>query len=288
MTRNSDTNAAGGRPRWRHVVLTTIGAVAVGAALVAALILPAGSARSSHSQSPPAHRQGGSGLAQLIASPQLPGDCQPKTWTELQKLHLPTHYELGFVAEVGPQPGHPSDLVVGPVRVDNITAKACGVATVINGSGGCAINAAVNVPADGQLFRPIKATITEIPGLTPQVPFSPQAKSLTSGLGCGSSVNGLQVSAQATVGGSANIFGLSCGVTLTIPLKATITGPIDAGLDLHGVFVASKPFLIPAVTASPTCPAGVAVTASKSFGLPLTAGTNSLSLPFSAAIYLPQ
>jgi hypothetical protein len=196
---------------------------------------------------------------------------------------------LGFVAEVGPQPGQPSDLVVGPVRVDNISATICGVATVEPPPKGspCAVNAAVNVPADGQKFAAIKATITEIPGLTPQVPFAPAAKGLTSGLGCGSSVNGLQVSATASVGGAAQVFGLSCGVNLSIPLQATITGPIDAGLDLHGVFRASRSFLIPPVSPSAGCPGGVATTASKAFGLPLTAGINSLNLPFRAAIYLP-
>lgn len=274
------------RRRWKHAGLAAMGAIGLALAITGWLLAPAGAARAARS-APSNHGRTGLLVARVLTSQQTvppPKDCQPNP------IGPPTHpYQLGFLAEVGPLPGQPSQLVAGPVRVDNITAKACGVATVIPGSGGCAVNASINVPPDGQLFGNIKAAITIIPGVTPEIPFTPAAKSLTSGLGCGSSVNGLQVSATATVGGSATLFGLTCGLTLTIPLKATINGPLDStGLGLHGVFQPSKPFVIPTATPSATCPAGVTKNLNQIVGLPLTVGTGALNLPFSAGVYLPK
>jgi hypothetical protein len=271
-----------------------IGAIGLALAIAGWLLVPAGPGRSARSA--PAGGDSpttASSLAHLLSAStypvNFPDQCKPD-WPGYGLPYPPGHpYRLGFVAEVGPQPGQPSQLVAGPVRVDNITAKACGTATVTNGSGGCAVNASVSVPPQGQLFGNLNAAITIIPGIRPEIPFTPSAQSLTTSLGCGSSLHGLQVSAKATVGGSAGLFGLTCGLTLTIPLKATINGPLESttGLGLHGVFQPSGSFVIPAATPSATCPSGVTKNLDQIVGLPLTVGAGALNLPFSAAVYVP-
>jgi hypothetical protein len=252
-------------------------------ALIGALALPAGPAHSTRSPAPAAARGAAPASARLLASggsSSLPADCTPNP------TGPPSHpYQLGFVASVT------GSLATGPVAVSGIKAKACGIATV-GPSNTCGVTADVNVPQDGQLFAPVKATITVIPGLSPQIPFSPKAQSLTSGLGCESSANGINVTAVAKVGGAAGLFGLTCGVTLTLPLKATILGPLESsGLGLYGTFSGNGTFVLPAITPSYTaaqyCPAGAAAIADKSFGLPLTAPGSSLSLPFHAGVYIP-
>jgi hypothetical protein len=244
---------------------------------------------------PPTERSGtGRAIARELSARVLAAEARLSAGTPPNPAGLPADcvpngagppgspYQLGFVAEVGP-----GSLVAGPVAVNGITAKVCGIATVVEGRGPCAVTAEVTVPPDGQKFGPLNATITELPGLSPQIPFTPDAKGLTSGLGCGSSANGLSVTAVANVGGHAGLFGLSCGLDLTIDLTATITGPIDNGLDLSGTF-RSNSFGIPAVSPSPSCPGGVTTNLNSIVGLPLPPGKAVLDLPFKAAVYVPQ
>jgi hypothetical protein len=205
------------------------------------------------------------------------------------------------VAIVGPQPGESSYLEAGPyfdslhgtgkpvVEVNDITAKICGIATIVPGTPPCPVKVQINVPSDGQKFGPLDATILTIPGLTPSVPFTPEPRPLTSTVSCGSSVNGLVTSTVALVGGTAGLFGLACGITLSLTLTATVTGPLNPGdgsLSLHGVFNNNN-FPVPAAGPSQACPAGVVSNLNAIAGLPLLPGHAILNLPFVAATYLP-
>ena len=244
------------RRRWKHAGLAAMGAIGLALAITGWLLAPAGSARAARS-APSNHGRTGLLVARVLTSQT---DRSPAQRLRAQPgrtaIPIPTSWD-SWLRSV---PSRASRASWSPGRSGSTTSppKPVGWRPSSQGSGGCAVNASINVPPDGQLFGNIKAAITIIPGVTPEIPFTPAAKSLTSGLGCGSSLNGLQVSATATVGGSASLFGLTCGLTLTIPLKATINGPLDStGLGLHGVFQPSKPFVIPTATPSATCPAGV-------------------------------
>lgn len=264
-------------------------------ATVALTVALASSQPASPSRSARGVRQPAS-IRSLSSTSVLPADCVPNP------AGPPAGpYQFGFVAEVGPRSGQPSYLEAGPnfeavsgtgqpvAEVNNITAKICGVATIVPGPPGCPVEVQITVPPDGQKFGPLTATILTIPGLTPGVPVTPQTQRLGSTVGCSSSVNGLVTTTVAVVVGNAGLFGLACGIDLTVDLTATITGPLDPGdgsLSLHGMFIA-RDFGLPAVSPSTSCPAGVVSNLNTIAGLPLSPGHAILVLPFVAATYLP-
>lgn len=202
----------------------------------------------------------------------LPPDCLPK--------YVGPPYQLGLVAQISA--GY---LRAGPVSAEGISAKVCGVVTVVAGSPPCAAAARLVIPADGQRFAPLTARISLIPGMLPQVPVTVVPSPLSATLGCGSSQQGLSASTTADIDGFTGLFGLRCSIALRISLAGTVTGPIDSGTDLIGDFTGQ--FAIPAVAASPTCPAGVASNLNSIVGLPLPPGSATIALPFKASLYLP-
>jgi hypothetical protein len=222
----------------------------------------------------------------------LPADCIPTT--------PPGQVgELGVVGELGALPdpnlsgrlvSAPGSLAAGPVAVPGITGKACGVVKLTNGSPPCPVSGEVILPADGQRFPTLKAAVTLIPGITPEVPFTPEPQQITGTLVCGNgtSTAGLTASVDAVVGGGAGLFGLTCVVMVHIALDGTANGPIFAapGWYLGGTFRSSD-FTIPAVTPTAACPPGVAANLNNIVGLPLTPGKATLVLPFALEVYTP-
>lgn len=318
------TNVAPGdlSHRGKHAVLMAMGAIGSALAIAGWLLLPAGPARSAHSAPAGGHsRTAGSSLANLLSSTTYPAhfpvDCQPDYYAQPKPHFAPPYppynaYRLGFLAGVSN-----GSLSVGPVSVAGISAKVCGFATLGAGKPApqgkpyCALQATVSVPADGQLFPTVNAAIRVIPGTTspdtePEIPFTPAAKSLTSVIGldptnvrpgeqpppgCQTFTDGLHLQATATAGGSAGLFGLSCGLTLTIPLTAVATGPLVSpnppALPLHGTLTNSA-FVIPPAAPTATCPAVVTQNLNQILGLPLKVGPGVLKLPFTAEAYTPQ
>lgn len=211
----------------------------------------------------------------LRASGSLPADCIP------QPSGPPGDpYQLGLVGTV-----HDGVLAAGAATVADITAKFCGVVTVVNGTAPCGATGSVTSPPDGQVFGSLSATLTLVPGMAPRVPFVAHAGRITGGFACQSSTNGLEVTLDATVSGSTGLFGLSCTIgPLTIPLSGVLTGPLsNATVTLRG-----DDFAVPVVSSSPTCSGQVPANLDAIAGLPIPAGKASATLPATAALYQPS
>jgi hypothetical protein len=228
----------------------------------------------------------------------LPGDCIPQ--------NLPGKVgELGVVGVFGATPakdasGNPSgqlaakpgSLTAGPVSVPGINGELCGTVAVAPSTDPiCPASGQVTIPKDGQRFSPtIKAGIAVIPGIFPQLPFTPQTQQIVGNLVCnhGSSSSGLQAQVNAIVGGGASLFGVDCVVTVHLSLVGSATGPLLGipGWYLGGTFT-SDDFSIPAVGPTPSCPPGVASNLNSIVGLPLAPGRAILNLPFALEVYAP-
>ena len=210
----------------------------------------------------------------FTASSNLPADCVPKA-----SGPPGAPYQLGLVGTV-----NNGVLTAGPATIANITAKFCGVVTVVKGQPPCGATGSVVSPVDGQRFGPLSAELTMIPGMEPKVPFVAHAGTITGGFACASSNNGLQVSLRATVSGSTGLYGLSCSIgPLTIPLSGVVTGPLsNATITLRG-----SDFAVPAVTASPTCPGEVPANLNQIAGLPIAPGGATATLPATTSLYQP-
>jgi hypothetical protein len=211
----------------------------------------------------------------LTASGSLPADCIPQP-------SGPPHgpYQLGLVGSV--QGGI---ITAGAATVADITAKFCGIVTVVNGTAPCGATGSVVSPPDGQVFGSLSATLTLVPGMLPKVPFVAHAGTITGGFACQQSTNGLEVTLDATVSGSTGLFGLSCTIgPLTIPLSGVLTGPLsNASITLR-----SDDFAVPVVSSSPTCSGQVPANLDAIAGLPIPAGKASATLPATAALYQPS
>jgi hypothetical protein len=217
------------------------------------------------------------GSPELLASSEpLPADCIPKPAGPPGEP-----YQLGLVGTV--QNGV---LTAGPATVADITAKFCGVVTVVNGTAPCGATGSVLSPPDGQVFGSLSATLTLVPGMTPKVPFVANAGTITGGFSCeSSSANGLAVTLDANVSGSTGLFGLSCTIgPLTIPLSGVLTGPLSNA----SVTLRSNDFAVPVVSPSPTCAGAVPANLDAIAGLPIPAGKASATLPATAALYQPS
>ncbi len=210
----------------------------------------------------------------LTASSNLPADCVPKP-----SGPPGAPYQLGLVGTV-----NNGVLTAGPATIANITAKFCGVVTVVRGQPPCGATGSVVSPLDGQRFGPLSAEVTFFPSMQPKVPFVAHPGTITGGFSCASSNNGLQVSLRATVSGSTGLYGLSCTIgPLTIPLSGVVTGPLsNASITLRG-----SDFAVPGVQASPTCPGEVPANLNQIAGLPIAPGGASATLPAVTSLYQP-
>ena len=216
----------------------------------------------------------GRGRLLSTSSANLPADCMPKP-----SGPPGAPYQLGVVGTV-----HNGVLTAGPATIADITAKFCGVVTVVPGKPPCGATGSVDSPQNGQIFGSLSAELTMIPGLDPKVPFVAHPGSITGGFSCVSSENGLAVSLDARVTGSTGLFGLSCTIgPLTIPLTGVVTGPLaNATITLR-----SSDFAVPVVQPSPTCAGAVPANLDQIAGLPIPPGGATATLPATTSIYQP-
>jgi hypothetical protein len=210
----------------------------------------------------------------LTASDDLPADCMPKP-----SGPPGSPYQLGLVGTV-----NDGVLVAGPARIADITAKFCGVVTVVKGQPPCGATGSAYSPPDGQIFGSLSAELTLVPGMDPKVPFTAHPGTITGGFGCGSSTHGLVVNLKATVSGSTGLYGLSCTIgPLTIPLSGAVTGPLSqVSVTLRG-----NDFAVPAVKSSPTCSGQVPSNLNAIAGLPIAPGGANATLPVTGSLYQP-
>jgi hypothetical protein len=224
----------------------------------------------------PSHASDRSGTGRLLiaTSSNLPADCMPKP-----SGPPGAPYQLGLVGTVSG-----GVITAGPARIANITAKFCGVVTVVPGKPPCGATGTVVSPQDGQIFGSLSAELTMIPGMTPRVPFVAHPGTITGGFACVSSENGLVVNVTARVSGSTGLFGLSCTIgPLSIPLTGVVTGPLDNAR----ITLRSNDFSVPDVETSPTCAGAVPTNLDQIAGLPISPGGATATLPATTAIYQP-
>jgi len=210
----------------------------------------------------------------LATKTNLPADCIPKP-----QGPPGSPYQLGLVGTV-----HNGLLTAGPATVADITAKFCGVVTVVNGKSPCGATGSVVSPQDGQIFGSLSATLTLVPGMSPKVPFVAHPSTITGGFTCEPSTNGLAVTLNATVSGSTGLYGLSCTIgPLTLPLSGVLTGPLSHA----SITLKANDFPVPAVSPSPTCAGQVPASLDAIAGLPIRPGGASVTLPATASLYQP-
>ncbi|HXW34911.1 MAG TPA: hypothetical protein VEJ87_10070 [Acidimicrobiales bacterium] len=205
----------------------------------------------------------------------LPDDCVPNS------AGPPTSpYQLGLVGTI-----NDGSLVTGPASVSNINATFCSVVTVVQGNAQCPASSQVTAQPDDQVFGNLQVALNLVPGMTPTIKFTPNPGPIVGTTSCASSVNGLAVTLDATVGGSTGpLFGVSCSIgPFTIPLTGRITGPFT---HLTGTLTNST-FSVPAIQQSPDCPGAIPENIDEIAGLPLGPGQSTASLPVTASLYQP-
>ncbi len=241
---------------------------------VTLVVLGTGPAPAGAQAQPPSTKPSPPAKARTLAAEPLPADCVPAA------SGPPTSpYQLGLV---GTATG--GSLATGSATVSGIDAKVCGLVTLVNGTPPCYATGYIESPHDGQLYGALSIALTLVPGMNPTVGFTANPGTITGGFNCGSSQNGLSVGLNAAVSGStAPLFGVSCTISVTIPLGGAATGPLDA----TRATLTSNDFSIPAVQPSPTCPSAVAANVDDIAGLPLAAGRATATLPVTASIYQP-
>jgi hypothetical protein len=213
-------------------------------------------------------------LATLLSTDNLPADCIPNP-----SGPPGSPYELGLVGSVTN-----GELQAGPATVADITAKFCGIVTVVGAKPPCGATGEVSSPMDGQIFGSVTADLTFIPSMQPKLPFVAHPGKISGTFTCAPSNNGLLVTLDATVSGTTGLFGLSCTIgPLTIPLSGLITGPLD---DTTGVLTANH-FSVPGVTPSSLCGGPVPAGVDQLAGLPIAPGGASAKLDVTASLYQP-
>jgi len=213
--------------------------------------------------------------AAASSTDNLPADCIPKP-----SGPPGSHYQLGLVGTVDN-----GVVTAGPATIAHITAKFCGVVTVVPGKAPCGATGTVVIPQDGQVFGALTAQLTMIPGMAPRVPFTDHPGTITGGFACTtSSASGLAVNATATVSGSTGLYGLSCTIgPFSIPMSGVVSGPLNAA----SITLTGDHFSVPRVAPSATCPAAVASNLDAIAGLPIAPGGASARLPATTSIYQP-
>ncbi len=212
--------------------------------------------------------------ATLLSTDNLPADCIPNP-----SGPPGSPYELGLVGSVTN-----GEIQAGPATVADITAKFCGIVTVVGSKPPCRATGEVTSPMDGQIFGSLTADLTFVPSMQPKLPFVAHPGKITGTFTCAPSNEGLLVTLDATVSGSTGLFGLSCTIgPLTIPLSGLVTGPLD---DTTGVLTANR-FSVPGVTPSSRCGGPVPAGVDQLAGLPIAPGGASAKLYVTASIYRP-
>ncbi|MFZ0665503.1 MAG: hypothetical protein WAM97_07085 [Acidimicrobiales bacterium] len=220
----------------------------------------------------------GSDMQYETASDNLPADCIPNN-----SGPPGSSYQLGVVGYVTN-----GTLTAGPTTVANINAKFCGVVTVVSGTPPCNATGTVDSPPDGQMFGSLSAALNLIPGMQQTVPFTAVPGTITGSFQCNTSGSGLEVTVNATVGGTTGLFGLSCTVgPIDLTLTGTLTGPISDPNQYATVTLTGDQFAIPAVQASPACSGEIPTNLNEIAGLPISPGGASATLPTSVTLYQP-
>jgi hypothetical protein len=222
--------------------------------------------------------------ASAISLPPLPPDCIPATGGSQPQLGA----YVTFTGNVTLNNAY------GQIANGTITGTVCGVATVINRPPGqCTsppgqlASVQLYVPADGEnISLPNGINLTLVPGLTINIPGKQITvlKTPIVAVVCGIAAPGpIKQTVTASLPAQANAFGATCTLTTTVPLTASVYGPLG---NFH-ISGSNGPFVIPPLQPSSGCPSSLTNAADKLLQLPLAQPAGEITVSGSGLAYQP-
>jgi hypothetical protein len=219
--------------------------------------------------------------ASSLTLPPLPADCIPATTGAQPQLGAYATFS-GSLKITNPY---------GEVANATISGSICGVATVINrppnmctSPPGQYASVQLNIPADGEQFNLPGVNVTLVPGLSIPISHIVVVPTAITAIVCGVAAPGpITQVVTATIPAGASTFGATCYLTVTVPLRAEIYGPLGG----FNILASNLPFVLPAATPSPTCPSNLTAALNKLLALPLPQPAGEITISGTGIAYQP-
>ena len=170
-------------------------------------------------------------------------------------------------------------------------APICGIATVINRPATeCTsppdqhASLHLNLPADGEHIDIPAVNITMFPNLSIPITHITVVPTAITATVCAVAASGpIKQTVTASLPADAQVFGASCVLTATVPVRVEIYGPLS-DFTISGT---NLPFVIPPLQPSPSCTSNLTSVADKLLGLPLAQPANEITITGTGLAYQP-
>jgi hypothetical protein len=220
-------------------------------------------------------------LASAVNLPPLPPDCIPSSTGSQPQIGAYATFH-GTATIKSPY---------GPIADATLSGNICGIATVINRpSNDCTsppeqyASLHLDLPADGEHIDIPAVNITMFPKLSiPITHITVVPTSITATVCAVAAPGPIKQTVTASLPADAQVFGASCVLTATVPVKVEIYGPLS-GFNISGT---NLPFVIPPLKPSPSCPSNVTSVADKLLALPLAQPANEITITGTGLAYQP-
>jgi hypothetical protein len=219
--------------------------------------------------------------ASAINLPPLPADCIPSSTGSQPQIGAYATFS-GTITIKSPY---------GPIADATLSGSICGIATVINrppnectSPPGQLAALHLNLPADGEHIDIPAVNITMFPNLSIPITHITVVPTAISATVCAVAAPGpINQTVTASLPADAQVFGASCVLTATVPVKVQIYGPLS-GFTISGT---NLPFVIPPLHPSPSCTSNITSVADKLLALPLAQPANEISIKGTGLAYQP-
>jgi hypothetical protein len=219
--------------------------------------------------------------ASAINLPPLPPDCIPSSTGSQPQIGVYATFS-GAITIKSPY---------NPIAEATLSGSVCGIATVINrppnectSPPGQGASLRLNLPADGEHIAIPAVNITMIPNLSIPITHITVVPTPITAIVCAVAAPGpIKQTVIASLPADAKVFGASCVLRTTVPVKAEIYGSLG-GFTISGT---NLPFVIPPLQPSPSCTSNVTSVAGKLLGLPLAQPANELTITGTGLAYQP-
>lgn len=219
--------------------------------------------------------------ASSVNLPPLPPDCIPSSTGSQPQIGAYATF-TGSVTIKSPY---------GPIADASLSGSVCGIATVINrppgdctSPGGQDASLHLNLPADGEHIDIPGVNITMIPNLSIPITHITVVPTAITATVCAVAAPGpIKQTVTATLPADAQVFGASCVLTASVPVRVEIYGPLS-GFTITGT---NLPFVIPPLRSSPSCTSNLTSVADKLLGLPLAQPANEITITGHGLAYQP-
>jgi hypothetical protein len=219
--------------------------------------------------------------ASAINLPALPADCIPSSTGSQPQIGAYATFS-GAATIKSPY---------GPIANAGLSGSICGIATVINrppnqctSPPGQYASLHLYLPADGEHIAIPAVNITMLPGLSIPITHITVVPTAISATVCAVAAPGpIKQTVTASLPAEAQVFGASCVLATTVPIKVEIYGPLN-GFTISGT---NLPFVIPPLRSSASCPSNVTSVADKLLSLPLAQPANEITVTGHGLAYQP-